>query len=52
GAALRRHKTVKRRVYHVPRPNHLWHIDGHHKLIRWGIVVHGGIDGCGAFVCI
>ena len=21
------------------------HIDGHHKLIRWRIVVHGGIDG-------
>ncbi len=23
----------------------LWHIDGHHSLIRWGLVVHGGIDG-------
>ena len=23
----------------------LWHIDGHHSLIRWRIVVHGGIDG-------
>ena len=21
------------------------HIDGHHKLIRWGLVFHGGIDG-------
>lgn len=21
------------------------HIDGHHKLIRWRIVIHGGIDG-------
>ena len=26
-------------------PNSLWHIDGLHKLIRWRIVVHGGIDG-------
>ena len=26
-------------------PNSLWHIDGHHKLIRWRIVTHGGIDG-------
>ena len=26
-------------------PNALWHIDGHHSLIRWRIVVHGGIDG-------
>ncbi|TFY60474.1 hypothetical protein EVJ58_g5126 [Rhodofomes roseus] len=46
GAALRHKKAVARRVYSVPRPNHLWHIDGHHKLIRWGIVFHGGIDGC------
>ena len=21
------------------------HIDGHHKLIRWRVVVHGGVDG-------
>ena len=21
------------------------HIDGHHKLIRWRLVIHGGIDG-------
>ena len=21
------------------------HIDGHHKLIRWRFVIHGGIDG-------
>ena len=26
-------------------PNSLWHIDGNHKLIRWRIVIHGGIDG-------
>ena len=26
-------------------PNSLWHIDGHHKLIRWRVVIHGGIDG-------
>jgi len=32
-------------VYHVQGPNSLWHIDGHHKLIRWRIVTHGGIDG-------
>jgi hypothetical protein len=23
----------------------LWHIDGHHKLIDFKIVIHGGIDG-------
>ncbi|VDB89332.1 unnamed protein product [Peniophora sp. CBMAI 1063] len=45
GQKLREHITVKRREYHVPGPNHLWHADGHHKLIRWGIVIHGFIDG-------
>ncbi|KAE8237514.1 hypothetical protein A4X03_0g9094, partial [Tilletia caries] len=23
----------------------LWHIDGHHKLIKYKIVIHGGVDG-------
>eukprot|EP00794_Sanderia_malayensis_P014537 gene14537-16040_t len=43
--ALRRTVSIMRRVYSVPGPNALWHIDGHHKLIRWRIVIHGGIDG-------
>ena len=30
--------------YHVPWPNALWHINGHHKLIKWGIVIHGVAD--------
>uniref|UniRef100_A0A3Q3FKJ3 Integrase catalytic domain-containing protein n=1 Tax=Kryptolebias marmoratus TaxID=37003 RepID=A0A3Q3FKJ3_KRYMA len=38
-------RTVRRRRYSVPAPNSLWHIDGNHKLIRWRIFVHGGIDG-------
>ena len=37
--------VVTRRVYSVPGPNSLWHIDGHHLLIRWKRVVHGCIDG-------
>ena len=48
GKSLRRQvrKKVKRRdKYKVKRPNALWHIDGHHKLIKWGIVIHGCIDG-------
>lgn len=45
GNALRKKKAIKRRQYSVKRPNHLWHCDGHHKLIRWGIVIHGFIDG-------
>ncbi|XP_059928273.1 uncharacterized protein LOC132472585 [Gadus macrocephalus] len=37
--------TVPRVPYSVPGPLSLWHIDGNHKLIRWKIVIHGGIDG-------
>ena len=38
-------QVITRRTYSVTRSNSLWHIDGHHSLIRWRIVVHGGIDG-------
>lgn len=44
-SALRWATVITRRVYSVPWPNSLWHIDGHHSLIRWGFVVHGCIDG-------
>ena len=37
--------VVTRRRYQVPWPNSLWHLDGHHSLIRWKLVVHGCIDG-------
>ena len=43
--AIRRRVTVRRRVYYADGPNSVWHIDGHHKLIRWRFVTHGGIDG-------
>ena len=46
GQTLRQRRTkVSRQRYHVSRPNALWHIDGHHKLIHWGIVIHGCVDG-------
>jgi hypothetical protein len=45
GRILRERRTIRRREYHVARPNSLWHCDGHHKLIAWGIVIHGIIDG-------
>ena len=45
GIRSRLNGILHRRVYSVPMPNSLWHIDGHHKLIRWRIIVHGGIDG-------
>lgn len=28
------HSVVRRPVYSVPRPYYLWHMDGHHKIIR------------------
>ncbi|CAB4012840.1 hypothetical protein AC249_AIPGENE23002 [Paramuricea clavata] len=37
--------VLKRRIYNVRSPLSLWHIDGNHKLIRWGFVIHGCIDG-------
>ena len=45
GMERRFRRVLHRRKYSVCMPNSLWHIDGHHKLIRWRIVVHGGIDG-------
>ena len=45
GIAARRLFTISRRRYNVPSPNYLWHIDGTHKLIKWKLVVHAGIDG-------
>ncbi|KAK3751318.1 hypothetical protein QZH41_019535, partial [Actinostola sp. cb2023] len=45
GVHQRWRKAIHRRKYWVPGPLALWHIDGNHKLIRWKIVIHGGIDG-------
>ena len=41
---------IKRRKYNVPGPNSLWHIDGHHSLIKWGFVIHGCIDGYARYI--
>jgi hypothetical protein len=51
GLALRRRGRIRRRKYKVSRPQALWHFDGHHKLIRWGIVIHGIVDGYCRTVC-
>ena len=45
GIQLRLRRSLHRREYNVEAPNALWHVDGYHKLIRWEIVIHGGIDG-------
>ncbi|CAL9689657.1 unnamed protein product [Knipowitschia caucasica] len=36
---------INRRTYSVPGPHTLMHIDTNHKLIRYNIVIFGGIDG-------
>ena len=41
----RKRPAIWRRVYSVPYPNYLWHLDGNHKLIRWRFVIHHYIDG-------
>ena len=50
-SALRWHQVVHRKTYSVPRANSLWHIDGHHSLIRWRFVIHGCIDGFQEQLC-
>ncbi|KAF8991330.1 hypothetical protein BDQ17DRAFT_1255009, partial [Cyathus striatus] len=42
---LQQRRAIKRQTYRVKRPNSVWHLDGHHKLINWGIVIHGMVDG-------
>ena len=38
---MRWHQVLSRRSYSLHGPNSLWHIDGHHSLIRWRFVIHG-----------
>ncbi|XP_068690585.1 uncharacterized protein [Montipora foliosa] len=45
GTVMRWLNVTERREYNVVSPNAMWHIDGNHKLIRWKLLVHGGIDG-------
>ena len=40
-----RHRCIHLSQYSVPHPNAVWHIDGNMALIRWGLFIHGGIDG-------
>ncbi|CAC5360333.1 unnamed protein product [Mytilus coruscus] len=45
GIAERKRGRLHRRVYNVQAPNHLWHVDTNHKLIRWRFIILGGVDG-------
>lgn len=50
GISERLRRRLHRRVYNVTAPNHLWHIDTNHKLIRWHFIICGGIDGFSRFI--
>lgn len=45
GVAERLHLAIAHREYSVPCPNFMWHLDGHHKLINWKLVIHACVDG-------
>ena len=45
GIWKRRSRPIQHRTYELPCPNYMWHIDGNHKLIRYRMVIHCGIDG-------
>ena len=45
GIRERHRGSLHRRVYCVPRPNWLWHIDTNRKFIRCNFIVAAGIDG-------
>ena len=38
-------QRIKCHDCYSPHPNAMWHLDGHHKLSPWGIVIHGISDG-------
>ena len=46
GRSQRSCRRLIRHNYVTLGPHHMWHIDGHHKLIRYGLIIHGGVDGC------
>ncbi|KAI6100991.1 hypothetical protein EDD16DRAFT_1477898, partial [Pisolithus croceorrhizus] len=51
GQALRDQQVWKQQKYYVKQPDVVWHIDGHHKLIHQGIIIHGFIDGFFCTIC-
>lgn len=45
GVDSRRKHRLARRTYINKGPNYLVHVDGYDKLKRFGIAIHGAIDG-------
>jgi hypothetical protein len=46
GVQLRTMRKISRvKKYDAHGPHYVWHMDGCHKIIRWGFVIHACIDG-------
>lgn len=45
GQILHQRRVIFCCKYTVKRPDALWHVDGHHKLIQGGVVIHRMVDG-------
>lgn len=45
GVEIRLSRRLERRLYNVPGPNYIWHIDGYDKLKPFGLCISGCIDG-------
>lgn len=45
GVELRQRNRLRRRLYHNPGPNFVWHVDSYDKLKPYGICVNGAVDG-------
>lgn len=45
GVRERRARTLRRRAYHSPGQNSVWHVHGYDKLKPYGFPIHGCIDG-------
>ena len=50
GVEARSLNRLIRRQYQVKGPNYLWHIDGYDKLKKYGIAIHGCIDGYSRYI--
>ena len=44
GVGLRKARRLKRRIYYSPGPNDSWCFDGHDKLVKYYIAIHGCVD--------
>jgi len=50
GVEIRRRRRLRRRMYHNKGPNMVWHMDGYDKVKRYGIAIHGCIDGFSRYI--